>query len=140
MTQHIIVGVDDSDTAAHAARVAAELATRLGAVLHVLTAAEEKDAERVGVGTDTITVTTYDEAVAVANSVADSLRRNGLVVEVVGRYGKPHEALIDEAKRLPDALIVVGNRRMQGAGRILGSVANSVVHHAPCDVYIVKTT
>jgi nucleotide-binding universal stress UspA family protein len=35
---------------------------------------------------------------------------------------------------------VLGNRRMQGAGRILGSVANSVAHHAPCDVYVVKTT
>ena len=28
---------------------------------------------------------------------------------------------------------------VEGAGRILGSVANSVAHRAPCDVYIVKT-
>jgi nucleotide-binding universal stress UspA family protein len=142
MTKHIIVGVDDSATAAHAAEVAADLAQRLGAVLHVLTAAEEKESERVGVGTDTITISTYDEALAVATNVADSLTRDGLEIEVhcTARYGRPHEALIDEAKRHPDALIVVGNRRMQGAGRILGSVANSVAHHAPCDVYVVKTT
>jgi nucleotide-binding universal stress UspA family protein len=37
-------------------------------------------------------------------------------------------------------MIVVGNRRMQGLGRLLGSVANDVAHHAPCDVHIVKTT
>jgi nucleotide-binding universal stress UspA family protein len=36
-------------------------------------------------------------------------------------------------------MIVVGNRRMQGIGRVLGSVANSVAHNAPCDVYIAKT-
>ena len=29
---------------------------------------------------------------------------------------------------------------MQGLARVLGSVANSVAHGAPCDVYIVKTT
>ena len=34
---------------------------------------------------------------------------------------------------------MVGNRRMQGLGRVLGSVANSVAHNAPCDVYIAKT-
>jgi nucleotide-binding universal stress UspA family protein len=36
-------------------------------------------------------------------------------------------------------MIVVGNRRMHGIGRVLGSVANSVAHNAPCDVYIAKT-
>ena len=36
-------------------------------------------------------------------------------------------------------MIIVGNRRMQGMGRLLGSVANEVAHNAPCDVLIVKT-
>ena len=36
-------------------------------------------------------------------------------------------------------LIVVGNRRMQGVQRLLGAVANDVVHHADCDVLVVKT-
>ena len=33
----------------------------------------------------------------------------------------------------------VGNVRMQGAGRLLGSVANGITHRAPCDVLVVKT-
>ena len=41
--------------------------------------------------------------------------------------------------RLEAEVIVVGNRRMQGVGRLLGSVANEVAHNAPCDVLIVKT-
>jgi nucleotide-binding universal stress UspA family protein len=28
---------------------------------------------------------------------------------------------------------------MRGIGRLLGSVANSVAHNAPCDVYIANT-
>ena len=36
-------------------------------------------------------------------------------------------------------LIVVGNVRMQGFGRVLGSVGNDVLSHAPCSVLIVKT-
>jgi nucleotide-binding universal stress UspA family protein len=36
-------------------------------------------------------------------------------------------------------VLVVGNRGMQGARRFLGSVPNSVVHHAPCTVLLVET-
>ncbi len=37
-------------------------------------------------------------------------------------------------------LIVVGNKRMQGAGRVLGSVPNDVARTAACAVLIAKTT
>jgi nucleotide-binding universal stress UspA family protein len=36
-------------------------------------------------------------------------------------------------------MIVLGNRGMTGARRVLGSVPNRVSHHAPCDVLIVTT-
>jgi nucleotide-binding universal stress UspA family protein len=48
--------------------------------------------------------------------------------------------LVAEAKRLDADLIVVGNVRMQGPGRLLGSVGSGVAHHAPCNVLIVKST
>jgi nucleotide-binding universal stress UspA family protein len=62
-----------------------------------------------------------------------------LNVTYAAARGKPAEALVDEAARSGAQLIVVGNRRMHGLGRVLGSVANSVAHNAPCDVYIAKT-
>jgi nucleotide-binding universal stress UspA family protein len=37
-------------------------------------------------------------------------------------------------------LIVVGNKGMKGAKRILGSVPNAVAHAAPCAVLIHNTT
>ncbi|MGB8862277.1 MAG: universal stress protein [Ilumatobacteraceae bacterium] len=140
MTKHIIVGVDDSETAAHAARVAADLARKLGGVLHVIMACDDEVVTEVGVGSDQLVINKSDEAAEIASGIADSLRGDGLEVTSAARYGRPHEALIDEAKQYEDSLLVVGNRRMQGAGRVLGSIANSVAHNAPCDVYVVKTT
>ena len=37
-------------------------------------------------------------------------------------------------------LIIVGNKGMIGMRRVLGSVPNSVAHHAPCSVLIACTT
>ena len=36
-------------------------------------------------------------------------------------------------------LIVVGNKRMKGAARLLGSVPNRVAHKAPSSVLIART-
>ena len=45
------------------------------------------------------------------------------------------------AENLDAELIVVGNKGMTGITRFpLGSVASKVVHHAPCNVLIVRTT
>jgi len=54
--------------------------------------------------------------------------------------GDPARAILQVANEVGADLIVVGNKRMQGAGRFLGSVPNHVAHHAPCAVLIVKTT
>ena len=72
--------------------------------------------------------------------VADSLRDVVSEIAVVEATGKPADVLVQEAKRLEADIIVVGNRRMQGAGRVLGAIASAVARNAPCDVYIVKTT
>jgi nucleotide-binding universal stress UspA family protein len=140
MSDVIVVGVDGSDTAMKAAEVAARLAAALGARLHVVTAYRDSGNETLVVGSDEFVFSTHDEALSVAQATAGQL-----VSMVPGStsgsvLGKADEALIAEAKRLDAMLIVVGNRRMQGIARVLGSVANDVAHHAPCDVYIVKTT
>jgi nucleotide-binding universal stress UspA family protein len=138
MSDTIVVGVDGSDTAAKAAAAAAKLAAALGAKLHIVTAYKEQVSGMVEVGTDEFYYSSDDEALSVAQAEAARVGVDGVTVEAV--HDKPGDALISEAKRLGASLIVVGNRRMQGIGRLLGSVASDVAHHAPCDVYIVKTT
>jgi nucleotide-binding universal stress UspA family protein len=54
--------------------------------------------------------------------------------------GEPAEVLISVAEGEGAQMIVVGNRGMAGARRVLGSVPNRVSHHAPCCVLIVPTS
>lgn len=146
MPQIILVGVDGSDTSRKAAHVAAELAAASGARLHIMTAIEAKPSQVNSGGQDEeylgdvrLATTPGDQAEAIARDVAQSLRGIVPSIETSPARGKPGEALVTVAKDIGADLIVVGNRRVQGIGRILGSVATDVAHHAPCDVYIVKT-
>ena len=143
MPKIILVGVDGSESSRKAATVAAGLAASTGAALHVLTAVDPRShggqAEPGRPFDDTRSLTPGEAAEAIAAEVAGSLGSVVPHVESSPIQGKPAEALVEEAKRLGADLIVVGNRRVQGIGRILGSVASDVSQHAPCDVYIVKT-
>ncbi|MCH6470185.1 universal stress protein [Sinomonas terrae] len=138
----VVVGVDNSDTALRAAQAAAEIALAFGARLHVVTAFEDDRTEEFGVGSDRWIVSGPSRAEAVARDVVASLGWPGGSGEVTSAAwrGKPADAILAEAQRLRARLVVVGNRRMRGIGRILGSIANSVAHGADCDVYIVNTT
>ncbi|MDR6638354.1 MULTISPECIES: universal stress protein [Paenarthrobacter] len=139
MTGVVIVGVDGSETAMRAAKAAQQLAIGLGASLRVVSAFDSNRTEVVEIGTDKWIVSDAAEAEAVARDVADRLKDERLEVTYSAARGKPGEALVKEAEMQDARLIVVGNRRMQGLGRVLGSVANTVAHTAPCDVYIAKT-
>lgn len=138
MSGIIVVGVDGSGTARKAAESAKDLAAALGASLHVVSAFDSDRTEVFGSGSDKWIVSDADGAENVARTVADALAGDVKVTYSAAR-GKPAEALIKEAGRLDARMIVVGNRRMRGIGRVLGSVANSVAHNAPCDVYIANT-
>jgi nucleotide-binding universal stress UspA family protein len=129
--------VDASQSARKAAEVARDLAESLGASLHVVTAFETENAEVFGSGSDTVRISNADSAEIVANELGKS--GQGPKITYSAARGKPADSLIREAIRLDARLIVVGNRRMRGIGRLLGSVANSVAHNAPCDVYIANT-
>lgn len=134
----VVVGVDGSPTAKKAAETARDLAAALSASLHVVSAFDGDHAETYGSGSDQWIVSDADGADTVARTVARSLDSD-LEVTYSAVRGKPAEALIKEADRLGARMIVVGNRRMRGIGRVLGSVANSVAHNAPCDIYIANT-
>jgi nucleotide-binding universal stress UspA family protein len=129
--------VDGSPSARKAAEVALGLAKALGGSLHIVTAFDVDRSETFGVGSDEVKVWNSEAAETVAKSLGET--RPGVEISYFAARGKPADALIKEAMRLDARLIVVGNRRMRGIGRLLGSVANSVAHNAPCDVYIANT-
>jgi nucleotide-binding universal stress UspA family protein len=134
----IVVGVDGSVTAKAAAKRAAELATALGAPLHIVMAVSGTSGREVSGGTDNWHVDSIGVADEVATALAGELGIADASHAVV--VAGPAEALCEEASRLDAAMIVVGNKRVQGAARVLGSIATSVARQAPCDVLIVHTT
>ena len=61
----------------------------------------------------------------------------GVVVESRLLEGAPGELLVEASEEAE--LVVVGTRRHGGlASFVLGSVSNSVVHHAHCPVVVVR--
>lgn len=52
--------------------------------------------------------------------------------------GPPDQQIVERAKEWGAELIVVGSHGRGFWGRLLGSVSNGVVHHAPCSVLVVR--
>ena len=125
-------------TSQSAARQAVELAAAVGAEVHFVTVVRDDDATLLRVAGDEWEIRNMEIAEANIRRFVTSL--NATVSYTVSAVeGSPAKALISEAERLEADLIVVGNVRMQGMGRILGSVGNTVAHNSSCNVLIVKT-
>lgn len=134
----IVVGTDQSPQATVAVQKAAEMATLYGAALHLVTAAPTITFAGMAPGADYMVYDSFEEAERALAVMAESLPPTLQVSTAVIR-SDPATALCDEAARLDASVIVVGNKRVQGIGRILGSVAAGVAKSAPCDVFIAHT-
>lgn len=53
-------------------------------------------------------------------------------------HGAPDQQIIERAREWKADLIVVGSHGRGFWGRLLGSVSDGVVHHAPCSVLVVR--
>jgi nucleotide-binding universal stress UspA family protein len=134
----IIVGVDQSETARRAAFVAARMAAAGGKPLHIVMAVNRRNAVDVAVGaTDRWHLDTLSTAEQFLDALIGELPGSPITRTV--SLQDPATALCEEATRLEADIIVVGNRRVQGAARLLGAVATDVARRAPCDVLIANT-
>jgi len=147
MFASMVVGTDGSDTAREAVRQAADLAKRIGAKVHVVSAYEPVPEgrlreERQQVPDDMAwMVNPREDVSATLTEASKNLEDQGIDVKTHAREGDPADAILDVAEEEGADLIVVGNKGMTGAKRfLLGSVPNKVSHHAPCSVMIIRTT
>jgi len=132
----IVVGVDGSETARRAARKAADLAVACGVGLHLVTTVRKPGATgRQGSGKVRIDSLAAGEQLLASFKVA--LPGDQITTSV--QTGDPADVLCAEAERLGARMIVVGNRRVQSAARVLGAIATDVARHAQCDVLIAHT-
>ena len=136
----IIVGVDGTEAAKDAAIQAAALAASCGKPLHIVMAVSTPSSVKVqGGGGEHWHIDSIGAADQTLRALAGEMHAATPVTHTVV-IDSPARALCEEAVRLNASMIVVGNKRVQGAARILGSVAGDVAKHAPCDLLIVHTT
>jgi nucleotide-binding universal stress UspA family protein len=147
MFDRIVVGTDGSETAAEAVRTAIELAKTDKAKLEIVSAYEPIPQQRLkdegeGISGDVSHVVNPREDVQfVLDKAAAEAKKAKVDVVTHPREGDPADAILDVAEENKADLVIVGNKGMTGARRfLLGSVPNKISHHAPCDVWIVKTT
>ncbi len=94
----------------------------------------------IGVGVLVATVTGDDVLAAIHLEEAQKIKPRALGVETRVLRGEPAKALVKEADHEGCGLIVVGNRGLTGARRVLlGSVPSRVAHRADRDVLIART-
>lgn len=158
MLNRIVVGTDGSETAAEAVRHAQELAVASGAALEIVSAYKAGEASDPSAAYDP----TVQEGSEMTHAPSDVARPVGarqdvsLILDAAAahaasagiegvtthaREGDPAQAILTVAEETGADLIVVGNRGMTGASRfLLGSVPDKISHHAPCSVYVVRTS
>jgi nucleotide-binding universal stress UspA family protein len=147
MYDSMVVGTDGSETAREAVRQATELASRIGAKMHLVSAYEPVPEARLreerssAPGDVEWTINPREDVSVTLEDAAQLIRDEGIDVDTHARMGDPADAILDVAEEQSADLIVVGNKGMTGAKRfLLGSVPNKVSHHAPCSVMIIRTT
>jgi nucleotide-binding universal stress UspA family protein len=144
----IVVGTDGSETAERAVRQAAGLAADEGARLVIVSAYQASGALSAGIEAERVpselryTLTDRAQGEELAERGRTIAREIGVAKVVVQALeGDPPKVLLEAAKDFDADLIVVGSRGLTShAHFILGSVAASVAHHAPCDVLVAHTT
>ena len=115
----IIVGVDGTATARMAAVAAAEMATNFNRPLHIVTSMKSHNSREIhGGGSEVWHIDSVGVAEDLLKALAGELKVTVPVTHAVVMSDVAN-GLVDEATRLNASMIVVGNKRVQGAARVL---------------------
>jgi nucleotide-binding universal stress UspA family protein len=136
--KRIVVGFDGSEASRKALERAADIAD--GATVAVVCAADVARLLRDPAGG--VAPVDPAEAEARTNALAEArryLEGRGVEGVFIEGLGHPADVIVQEAEESGADLIVVGTRGLNAAKRlVLGSVSTTVVHHAHCDVLVVR--
>ena len=135
----IVVGYDGSEHADRALDRAMEL-TGTGAQLVVVSSARlETGGAHPRGGASPVDPGAEEAAIQALDKARARLNEKGVEGRTVEGHGDPADVLVREAEAVGADLIIVGTRGHNAAQRaLLGSVSTRVVHHAHCDVLVVR--
>ena len=135
--QHILVGVDGSETSMRAAAYAAGLARRQGAELIVLYV---KTVSAASVAAPETAAAMSQNQVDIAEELRQAIEQNaprlGVRVELLVRDGNPYTELLRLAEQRRVDAIVVG-ASMQAGHKLVGSLASKLVRSAAWPITVV---
>jgi nucleotide-binding universal stress UspA family protein len=144
MVQTVAVGTDGSGTADKAVEFAIDLAARYEAKVVFISAynpvGESRLRREASDAPDDMQwmINPAEDVDATLRDCEERAEERGLRWASEARQGDPAKVLVELAQSNEADVLVIGNKGMDR--RVLGSVPNSVSHHAPCSVLIVKTT
>lgn len=139
MFNNILLAVDGSEQATHAARVAGELARSLAADLTIVTVF---DPVPNYLGETNLQSFVTDQRIRSENVLHEALNEVGelaakLLTEIL--EGPVAEAVLKVAEVRGNDLIIMGTRGLSRlAGALLGSQSQKVISNANCPVLLVK--
>ncbi len=139
--KHIVLATDFSPYSERAAIRAGELAKQYGARLSVLNIVEDVAVYAEGYDPIQANIELDEELKSIAEvNIRSFAQRTGLGKEAVleVQWGSPKWAISSWAQENEADLVILGTHGRHGFGRLLGSVSNSVMHQAHCDVLVVK--
>jgi nucleotide-binding universal stress UspA family protein len=140
MFEHILLAVDGSEHALHAARVASNLANVMKSQTLRIVVAYNPIPVHLGEPymQDAIN-TRLKETEQIMQKAIQALGTVSAEIRTEVIEGDPAEVIIEVAQTHNSNLIVMGSRGLgKLAGLLLGSTSQKVVSHAPCPVLIVR--
>lgn len=140
MFEKILLAVDGSDHALHAAKLAGNLARQMNAEWVRVVIAFDPVPIYLGEPDLQIVINArLKEAQKILKEAGEAVGKIPGEVHTEMLEGSPAEAIIEVAGARESDLIVMGTRGLgRIAGAVLGSTSQKVVAHAPCPVLIVR--
>lgn len=138
---HILLAVDFSPQDSQVMQKARNLSLQTGAKLSLIHVLDSIPMPDTPYGTIISLDTEIDYAMLEAEKQKLNQAGDMLGIDPVYRWliwGEPKEEIIRVAEQENVDLIVIGSHGRHGLALLLGSTANSVLHHANCDVLAVR--
>jgi universal stress protein A len=139
--QHVLLAVDYTKHSVYVAEKARVLANKYQAKLSVIHVLDNIPMPDTNYGTVIALDQIAPDELLEAEKIKFMELGDQLAIDVVNRWmvwGIPTQEIINIADQEQVDLIIVGSHGRHGLALLLGSTANSVLHHAKCDVMAVR--
>jgi nucleotide-binding universal stress UspA family protein len=140
MFNHILLGVDGSEHALHAAKTASDLARSMKSNIFRIVVAYDPIPPYLGEPNMQTTISArMKEAEKILQKAVEEVGEIPGEIHTEILEGPPAEAILEVANTRKSDLIVMGSRGLgRLTGVLLGSQSQKVVQHASCPVLIVR--